>query len=368
VAENTGQTEWPPECEAFEDDQTGARVTRLTSAPCTNHPLYYLANSFTPDSRSLVFVSDRTGKMDLYRVGLEDGEIRRLTDLEGVQPFSGNVVDQDVYFTVGGQLHRLSLVDGSDRILAERTGCGLGEVTVSSDRQWAATLITQGGSAGLLIARTDASGSTVILDGVRALYHPQFHPTDPDRLIYSADPPDPRLWTVRRDGSDDHCFYANTSDEWFVHETFLGKTDEVIVVSWHQGLFRVGLYTGQIRTVATFSAWHISSNSGGSQVVCDTHLPDIGLCLIDPQTGAYQPLCYPKASNKGTQWRNPLPLQADGNAPGWATMTETVSLESAYGPQWTHPHPSFSPDDRLVSFTSDATGSPQVYVVEIPEE
>ncbi len=361
------QTEWPPEWETFQDDGTGAQVTRLTGAACMNHPLYYLANSFSPDNRSLVFASDRGGKVDLYRVDLQDGVIRRLTDLEGVQPFSGNVVDHDVYFTAESRIHRLSLEDGSDRVIAEQPGCGLGEVTVSCDRQWAAALVTKGASAGLLIARADGSGSSVILDGVRALYHPQFHPTDPDRLIYSADPPDPRLWTVRRDGSDDHCFYANAPDEWFVHEMFLGKTDEMIVVSWHQGLYRVGLYTGQISTIATFSTWHIASNSDGSRIVCDTHLPDIGLCLIDPQSGVHRPLCSPGASSKGTQWHEPLPLQADGDAPGWATMTEKVSAESAYGPQWTHPHPSFSPDDRLVSYTSDATGWPQAYVVEIPD-
>ena len=92
-----------------------------------NHPLYYLTNSFTRDSRALVFASDRAGKMDLYRVSLVDGAIRRLTDLEGLQPFSGNLVDDDVYFSTDGQLHRLNLEDGEDRVIAERRGCGFGD-------------------------------------------------------------------------------------------------------------------------------------------------------------------------------------------------------------------------------------------------
>lgn len=362
-----GQTQWPAEWETFRDEQTGARVTRLTGAPCINHPLYYLANSFSRDGRSLVFASDRAGKMDLYRVSLVDGDIRRLTDVEGLLPFSGNVVDDNVYFTANGQMHRLSLEDGGDRVIAERTGCELGEVTVNCDRRWAATLVKKGGSAGLLIARTDGSGSHVILDGVRALYHPQFHPTDPERLIYSADPPDPRVWTVRRDGSDDRCVYRNAPDEWFVHETFLGKTDRIIVVHWHRGLCEVELSAGQLRIVAEFSVWHIASSPDGSRIVCDTHLPDVGLCLVDPPSGGYLTLCHPRASNKGSQWRQPLPLQAAGDAPGWATMTEKDTGETAYGPQWTHPHPSFSPEGRLVAYTSDATGWPQAYVVEVQE-
>jgi Tol biopolymer transport system component len=38
-----------------------------------------------------------------------------------------------------------------------------------------------------------------------------------------------------------------------------------------------------------------------------------------------------------------------------------------YGPQWTHPHPSYSPDERLVVFASDRTGTTQVYVARVPD-
>ena len=49
-------------------------------------------------------------------------------------------------------------------------------------------------------------------------------------------------------------------------------------------------------------------------------------------------------------------------------MVEEESTETAYGPQWSHPHPSFSPDGQRVAFTSDMTGRPQVYVVDVPGE
>ena len=85
---------------------------------------------------------------------------------------------------------------------------------------------------------------------MRALYHPQFHRRAPDVLIYSADPPDPRLWTVRIDGRGDRCMYANPRDQWFVHETFLGRTDRVAVVSWHRGIREVDLSSGAIHPLA----------------------------------------------------------------------------------------------------------------------
>src|SRR6185436_3946129 len=84
-----GQKEWPAEWESFRDERTGARITRLTGFPCVNHPLYYLTNSFTRDGKWMVFASDRAGSMDLYRVSLATGLIQRLTDLAGLQPFSG---------------------------------------------------------------------------------------------------------------------------------------------------------------------------------------------------------------------------------------------------------------------------------------
>lgn len=40
--------------------------------------------------------------------------------------------------------------------------------------------------------------------------------------------------------------------------------------------------------------------------------------------------------------------------------------DTVYGPQWTHPHPSFSRDESMVVFASDRSGCTQVYVAEIP--
>ena len=360
-----GQIEWTPEKTERRDPLTGARTVQLTAAKCRNHPLYYLTNSFTEDSRSLVFASDRTGKVDLYRVELVDGVITRLTDLEGLQPYSGNLVGNEIYFSTAGELHALHLGEGTDRVIAERPGCGFGEVTVSSNGEWAATLVTKSASTGFLIARTDGSESNVILEGTRGIYHPQFHPTDSERLIYSADPPDARMWTVRRDGRDDRCIYENAPDEWFVHETFLGQKGQIIVVHWQRGVCEVGLDDGVLRRVADLSCWHIASSPDGSQIVCDTHLPDLGLCLINPMSGDYRTLCHPAASNKGSQWHKKTPLSVNQGAPGWATMVEEGTVETAYGPQWTHPHPSFSPNGKWVAYTSDVSGWPQAYVVEV---
>jgi oligogalacturonide lyase len=41
------------------------------------------------------------------------------------------------------------------------------------------------------------------------------------------------------------------------------------------------------------------------------------------------------------------------------------AADTVYGPQYTHPHPSWSLEEDKVAFASDRTGITQVYVVEV---
>ena len=77
------------------------------------------------------------------------------------------------------------------------------------------------------------------------------------------------------------------------------------------------------------------------------------------------------ATNAGTQWRKSGYALAEdfaaarsanisGNLSWMETATDTV-----YGPQWTHPHPSFSHDESKIAFASDRTGYTQVYVAQL---
>ena len=41
--------------------------------------------------------------------------------------------------------------------------------------------------------------------------------------------------------------------------------------------------------------------------------------------------------------------------------------DTVYGPQWSHPHPSWSNAEDKIAFASDRTGHAQVYVVEVSQ-
>jgi oligogalacturonide lyase len=353
------------------DARTGARVLQLTGHPSINHNLYFLTSSLTTDEGTLVFASTRSGRTEFYRLAFPDGEIVQLTDEEGVHGYSGVISSNGtrLYYTAAGAVKALALEGAAEEMLARFPGGSLGECSVSADGRWIVTAIKQEGRSGLAVVATDGSGGEVVLEVPRTVIHPQFHPTDPDLIAYSQDPA-PRMWQVRRDGSGNECLYEHGNDEFLVHETFLGDGDELIVVCWPYELRRFHRGTRQFRTVAEFNAWHIAGSRDGRRVLCDTAHPDIGLQLVEVATGERRTLCYPESSCQGSQWRTDRYAVAADWAAAAAERERTLSwmemkTDTVYGPQWTHPHPSFSATERWVLYTSDATGHPQVYAVDL---
>jgi hypothetical protein len=232
--------------------------------------------------------------------------------------------------------------------------------------------VKQGRQAGVVTGRIDGSEWRLIPFD-RTVIHPQFHPLEPEWLIFAGDPA-PRMFRMRRDGTGTECLYQHGNEEFIVHETFLGRTGDIVFTIWPRALCRMNWATRAITTVAEFNAWHIAPDRTGTQVLCDTNHPDLGIHLIDSSSGRRRLVCASDSSNAGTQWKTSRYALAEdfaaaqsaaksGNLSWMETAADTV-----YGPQWTHPHPSFSADEKRIAFASDRTGYTQVYVVELPPE
>ena len=69
----------PAEWSVETDTETSRQVRRLSDGLSNSYPLYYFTPSVTPDGRYLVFHSERSGKVQLYRLDLTNGEIGQLT-------------------------------------------------------------------------------------------------------------------------------------------------------------------------------------------------------------------------------------------------------------------------------------------------
>ncbi|MDE0637694.1 MAG: oligogalacturonate lyase family protein [Candidatus Poribacteria bacterium] len=375
MAKYTKGSVHPSELQEFEDSQTGAHIYQLTNDTTINHNLYFLTPSFTPDQSHLIFTSYRSGKANFFKLEFPNGDIVQLTNGEEVHGYSGVIAKdgKELFYTEGDSIKAIHLDTLAERVLAEFPGGSLGECSVSADEQFIVTAMKRDNKSHITVTATDGSGGEIIYTSPnQTIIHPQFHPKHADLIAYSGDPA-PRMWTIKRDGTENRMLYQHDNNEFLVHETFLGSQDELIVTHWPYSLRRISLGTLQIQTISDFNAWHIASNRAGTKVLCDTVHPDIGLRLVDVETGEHVPICYPQSSSSGSQWKKDRYAVAED----WAAAQQAgdrekslswmeMKVDTVYGPQWTHPHPSFSPDETAVVYTSDVSGHSQVYVAVIP--
>lgn len=361
----------PSELVSSIDLATGARVHRVTSHASISHPPYFLQCAFTSDQRHLLFTSYRSGCAQLFEAGFPDGEIRQITDGDPIHPFSAVIApDDSVLFVRAGSVWRVDRDSLEETLIAE-SGGQLGECSLSAtgDRYVAACKREQGW--GLVLGTLDGR-ETGFIDFPRTVIHPQFNPVDPDWIEFAGDPA-PRMHRVRWDGTGLECLHLHGNDEFIVHETFLGSSQDLAFCVWPFALRRLDWHTREVSTISAFNAWHITPNRDGTKILCDTVHPDIGLQLVDVASGERNSVCLSEASSGGSQWK----LSRYAVAEDWERARQAadkkrslswmeMAADTVYGPQWTHPHPSFSRDESMAVFASDRSGCTQVYVAEIP--
>lgn len=371
VADSSKGSIHPSEHRVFPDSATGAAIHQMTQHPSISHPTYFLQSSFAPDNRMLLFISYRTGSAQLFEAGFPDGEIRQLTDGPAIHPYSPafHPDGENILFVRAGSIWMIDRATLWERCLVDYPGAQVGECSLDSAGEWITAAVKLGSNNGLIVGRMDGSDWQWI-PFPRTVIHPQFHPVQPEWIEFAADPA-PRMHRVLCDGSDLACLYEHGNDEFVVHETFLGKTGDLVFTVWPRELRRMNWATRAISTIVEFNAWHIAPNRAGDVVLCDTNHPDEGLFLVDVATGTRRRICLSESSNQGTQWKQSRYALKEDFEASWSGGTKgklswmEVPIEPVYGPQWTHPHPSFSADERFVTFASDRSGCTQVYVAEL---
>jgi hypothetical protein len=339
---------------------------QVTDGPAINHPTYFLQSSFFPGGRSMFFTSYRTGSAQLWEASLESGEQRQLTSGAAIHPFSAALHPdrKTIVVTRGGGLWAIDRESGGERRIVEVAGAELGECSIDRDGAWLTAAFKRSGTCGLAVGRFDGSEWREI-PFPRTVIHPQFHPLEPEWIEFAGDPA-PRMHRVRRDGSGMECLYEHGNDEFLVHETFLGSTGDLVFTAWPRALARMDWTTRAMRTIVEYNAWHIAPDRRGERVLCDTNHPDEGLQIIDVATGGRRKLCDSLSSNQGSQWRKSAYAVASDFADARRNLSWMENAgDTVYGPQHTHPHPSWSFEEDQVAFASDRTGSTQVYVVGI---
>jgi len=342
----------------FADEETGTEIIQLTSFPTVNTHPYFHANSFTPDSKTLIFFSHselrRGGALEVFKVNADGSHLVQLTDArKGARSgrYAGAILSHDgefAYYCGGGELRRVHMQSCEDEtvgFIPGVAGNGLGSMSVD-DGRYVCDGRLEDGTWAILIYATDGSAAGVLHQSPAPMIHVQFDRADSEDIIFWTVDPDGgknepyNISHLKADGSWPRVVYRSEFDgvPSAGHFMWLGRSKEIIanLLPAHWAVIRIKLDGGQPEAIAEGEHfWHSASSFDGEWIASDTLGPDTGIKLVNVATGRFATLCRSRSANGK--------------------------------PDWTHPHPAFSPDGRMVVYNSDRTGVPQVYLAKIPE-
>ena len=380
---------YAPEWREFQDPLTGRQVRQLTDSPAEDYHLYFYNPSVTPDGKYLIFFSERTGVSNLFRSDLESGLILQLTDAQPVRaeywPFTEAVKGAgSCLAALGNHGREVFYFEGTDLFAVEIDSLkGRQVLCLPTDRRpsmlqanasgdtlvfatWDEALFmerSQRAYAGekfpderffqettSTILRVDAAtgqAEEVLRKEKFWINHVHVNPQNRDLILFCheySELPD-RMWLLNRADGTCALIPGQGTDEWYEHEF------------WSPDGGRVCFHGGSVReTTQGFCGWCTAdgtsyikayhSTSGRAYAHYNLH-PDGQTMVTD---GEARPGCISKVH------------LVDGKQ-----VFEVLCRHDSYtfgDDQRCHPHPSFTPDGRQVIFTSNRTGSSNIYLTD----
>src|ERR1051326_796220 len=219
---------YPSEKTSFRDPETGAEITQYTSVGQTNRTLYFTNRPYTSDGEHIVFLSDRTGRNEMFLLHLKSGKITQLTDCPGQANVSNcvNPVKPEMYFRTASTVYRVRLDTlQTEEIAQAPDNFGFGILNINNP-PWLVFGMTEkmqgisrlhegklapmaGGSQMYFLHpktvlyryNVDTGETDCVWGDTHYFDHQQMSPTDPNLIIYSD-----ALWY-----GNDRCYYLHLS-------------------------------------------------------------------------------------------------------------------------------------------------------------
>jgi oligogalacturonide lyase len=380
---------YAPEWREFQDPLTGRQVRQLTDSPAEDYHLYFYNPSVTPDGKYLIFFSERTGVSNLFRFDLESGLILQLTDAQPVRaeywPFTEEVKGAgSCLAALGNHGREVFYLEGTDLFAVEIDSLkGRQVLCLPADRRPSMLQANAGGDTLVFatwdealfmersqrayagekfpderffqettstILRVDAAtgqAEEVLRKEKFWINHVHVNPQNRDLILFCheySELPD-RMWLLNLTDGTCAPIPGQGTDEWYEHEF------------WSPDGGRVCFHGGSVReTTQGFCGWCTAdgtsyikayhSTLGRAYAHYNLH-PDGQTMVTD---GEARPACISKV------------LLVDGKQ-----VFEVLCRHDSYtfgDDQRCHPHPSFTPDGRQVIFTSNRTGSSNIYLTD----
>ncbi len=371
------------------DPDTGARVTRLTPLDVTCHRNYFYQKCFSNDGSKLLFAGGfdhPAGKeWNYHLLDLRSQVALQLTDQPGENTFGGFLSPDDRYLYFVRQerrLIRLSLADLSEEVVytvpegwvgygtwVSNSACTkMVGIEIHADdwfplNTWQKfnEMFHRQPRCRLFSVDLATGERRVILEQRGWLGHPQYRPFDDNTVAYCHEGPhdliDARMWFINEDGTNRRCGKEHAPGESCTHEFWVPDGSAMIYVSyqhdaperWIYSLDPVTLENKLLTAMPQCS--HLMSNHDGTLIVGD---------------GCGKASGDSSASNEmlsGDPYLHLFDLKA-------GTTRPIARHDSSWGVykdsrQVTHPHPSFTPDDKAVLFSADGDREPGLYLAEL---
>jgi oligogalacturonide lyase len=203
---------YPSEKATFRDKESGAEIIQFTSLGDTNRTLYFTNRPYTCDKEHVVFLSNRTGRNEMFLLHLKSGKITQLTELEGQRNVSNCVhpTRPELYFHNTSSLYRVQLDTlKTEELLSAPEGFMIGILNLNNPPWLAFELIEKrtgmsriqegkpmpagdGFELHYLRPRSliyrfnvDSGKLECLWSDLKLLTHVQISPTNPDLLIFS---------------------------------------------------------------------------------------------------------------------------------------------------------------------------------------
>ncbi|WP_318386012.1 oligogalacturonate lyase family protein [Enterobacter sp.] len=363
----------------YTDSETGHEVIRLTPPHIICHRNYFYQKCFTQDGQKIVFGGAFEGHWNYWLLDLARSQATQLTEGAGDNTFGGFLSADDSslwYVKNTRELRRVDLHTLEEHVVYEvddewvaygtwvaNSDCTklVGIEIKKSDWQpltdWSKFrdfYFTQP-ECRLINIDLQTGEQRTILQEKRWLGHPIYRPFDDSTVAFCHEGPrdviDARMWLINEDGSHLRKVRQHAAGESFTHEFWVPDGSALYYVAHKEGsphryLFSADPVTLENRELMTIPPCsHLMSNYDGSLIVGDgaphntgdISLNDPFIWVFDVKTGAQTAICQHNSS-----WK-----VLDGDR------------------QVTHPHPSFSPDNQWVLYSSDGEGMPALYLARV---
>jgi oligogalacturonide lyase len=374
--------------ETFVDSDTQVKVTRLTPKDVTCHRNYFYQKCFTKDGSKLLFAGDFDGNRNYYLVDLKTQKATQLTEGAGDNTFGGFISDDDKsFFYVKNELHlmKVDLETLSETVIytVEEEWKGYGTWVANSDctklvgieilksnwkpltdwKKFQDFYHTEP-TCRLIKVNIETGALEVVHQDDAWLGHPIYRPFDDSTVGFCHEGPhdlvDARMWLVNEDGTNVRKIKEHEEGESCTHEFWIPDGSAMAYVYYFKGQTDRVIYKANPDTLENEEVMvmppcsHLMSNFDGSLMVGDGCDAPVDVADSDAYDIENDPFLYVLNTKKKS-----FAKLAKHNS-SWEVLDGDRQI--------THPHPSFTPNDDGVLFTSDFEGVPAIYIADVPEQ